>query len=120
MMATRILSFACGDGLSPEGLRAALNAVPKEALQPLIPAIERHHANARLTEGSLALDAVETVEGRPSLYALRFRYEWTAQLGCSDVNYRDTERAHAHFTYANGRVTFAWDEAGDRSTVDEF
>lgn len=119
-MAKRMLNVECGEGLPPVELWRALCAKPPETWLPLLPPLEQHHANARLTEGSLRLEAVETVEGRPALFALHFCYEWTAQLGCSDVNYRDTERAHAHFTYANGRVTLAWEEAGARSTVDEF
>ena len=119
-MAKRMLNVECGEGLSPAGLLQALGAMPPETWLPLLPPLEQHHANARLTEGSLRLESVEVVEERPALFALHLRYEWTAQLGCSDVNYRDTERTHAHFTYANGRVTLAWDEAGDRSTVDEF
>ena len=94
-----------GDGLDRTGLLQALGRQSDVLAGILIPDLRGLDAAAAYEPGTLRIAAVEPVAGTDRL-RLEYRFEWSAQHGCSDWSCRDTEHQSAMFRYRDGAAIF--------------
>ncbi len=112
--------FKIGPGLDRAGLADVLGRQAEALAGILIPDLHRLDAAAAYEPGTLRVEAVEATE-RPETYRLHFRFEWSAQHGCSDWSCRDQERQSALFRLVGDAAVFEVPaDPGERTTRDEF
>ena len=109
-----------GHGQDRAGLLGALGRQSDVLAEFLIPDLRGLDAAAAYEPGTLRLAAIEPVAGT-DLLRLDYRFEWTAQHGCSDWSCRDTEHQSATFRYLGDAVIFELSpHPEERTTREEF
>lgn len=109
-----------GDGLGRAGLLDALGRQSEVLAGFLIPDLRGLDAAAAYEPGTLRIAAVDPVAGTDRL-RLDYRFEWTAQHGCSDWSCRDTEHQSTTFRYLGDAAIFELSpHPEERTTREEF
>ena len=113
-------AFKVGPGLDRAGLAEALGRQAEALAEILIPDLQGLDAAAAYEPGTLRIEGVEATE-RPEAYRLHFRFDWSAQHGCSDWSCRETEFRSATFRYLGETAVFEVSPAPEeRTTREEF
>jgi hypothetical protein len=113
-------SFKVGRGLDQARLVEALEQRVEALAEFLIPDLRGLDAAAVYESGTLRIERIDAADGS-NLHRLHFRFEWTAQHGCSDWSCRETEFRSAPFRYAGDEVLFDVAAAPEeRTTREEF
>ena len=107
-----------GGGLDRAGLAGELGRQSEVLAGFLIPDLRGLDAAAAYEPGTLRIAAVAPVAGT-DLLRLDYRYEWSAQHGCSDWSCRDTEHRSATFRYRGDAVIFELPEIPEERTIRE-
>lgn len=109
-----------GHGLDLAGLLQALGRESAVLAGFLIPDLRGLDAAAAYEPGTLRITAVDPVAGTDRL-RLEYRFEWSAQHGCSDWSCRDTECQSDTFRYLGDAVIFERSpHPEERTTREEF
>jgi hypothetical protein len=109
-----------GPGLDPAGLADALERHAEALAEILIPDLRGLDAAAVFETGTLRIERVEPADGT-GVHRLHFRFEWSAQHGCSDWSCRETEFRSGLFRYVGDQAVFEVSPAPEeRTTREEF
>lgn len=113
-------AFKVGPGLDRAGLAEGLARHAEALAEILIPDLRGLDAAAVFETGTLRIERVDPAD-EGNVHRLHFRFEWSAQHGCSDWSCRETEFHSARFRYAGDEAVFAVAPAPEeRTTREEF